>query len=107
MSLTGKLTDAINARENGLPRGIQFIIESHSEHFLRRLQRRIAEEKITKDEAALYFVHTDRSRAKIEELVVDSFGNIQNWPSGFFGDEMADLVARSEAQAQRMEQGSE
>ena len=105
--LADLFVDAIHARENGLPRGIQFIIESHSEHFLRRLQRRIAEKEITKDEAALYFVHTDRAAAKIEELDVDAFGNIQNWPAGFFGDEMADLVARSEAQAKRMEQGSE
>jgi len=46
-------------------------------------------------------VHTDRDEARIEELDVDSFGNIRNWPQNFFGDEMADLVARSEAQAKR------
>lgn len=98
--------DAIHAREDGLPRNVQFIIESHSEHFLRRLQRRIAEdESLTAEEAALYFVHTDDDAARLEELDVDSFGNIRNWPPNFFGDEMADLVARAEAQARRTESG--
>ncbi len=94
--------DAVRARENGEPRHCQFIIESHSEHFLRRLQRRIAEEKIGRDEAALYFVQPGSAGAKIDELEIDDFGNIQNWPEGFFGDEMADLVARTEAQARRV-----
>lgn len=91
--------DAICAREDNAPRNCQFIIESHSEHFLRRLQRRIAEEKITADQAALYFIDTHEGAARIQELDVDLFGNIRNWPENFFGDEMADLVARSEAQA--------
>jgi predicted ATPase len=96
--------DAIRAREDGVSRDCQFLIESHSEHFLRRLQRRIAEDELPKDNAALYFVHTEDERARIQELLVDDYGNIQNWPTGFFGDEMADLVARTEAQAQRMAQ---
>lgn len=93
--------DAIHAREEGNLRDCQFIIESHSEHFLRRLQRRIAEEKLSSDQAALYFVHSKGGAAHLEELDVDTYGNIRNWPEGFFGDEMEDLVARSEAQAQR------
>lgn len=94
--------DAIHAREDGEDRNVQFIIESHSEHFLRRLQRRIAEEALTPEESALYFVHTDAAEARIEALDVDIFGNIRNWPENFFGDEMADLVARTDAQVKRM-----
>jgi len=100
--LADLFVDAIRARENGVLRQCQFIIESHSEHFLRRLQRRIAEEQLTKEDAALYFVHTDGSSARIEELRIDKYGNISNWPEGFFGDEMEDLVARAEAQSKRM-----
>lgn len=99
--LADLFVDAIRARENGMPRDCQFIIESHSEHFLRRLQRRIAEQELSKDDAALYFVHTREASAKIEALDVDDYGNINNWPDGFFGDEMGDLVARTEAQARR------
>lgn len=103
--LADLVVDAIRAREGGIERDCQFIIESHSEHFLRRLQRRIAEEELAKDDAALYFVHTEGSQSHIEELDVDLFGNIKNWPDGFFGDEMADLVARTEAQAKRIIEG--
>lgn len=99
--LADLFVDAIRAREDGSPRECQFIVESHSEHFLRRLQRRIAEEELSSTDAALYFVHTEGAEARIEQLDVDMFGNIQNWPDDFFGDEMADLVARSEAQARR------
>ena len=95
--------DALRAREDGSPRGVQFIIESHSEHFLRRLQRRIAEEGLSPRDTALYFIHPDDEHAEIDALEVDDYGNILNWPEKFFGDEMADLVARAQAQAKRME----
>lgn len=104
--LADVFVDAIHAREDGKERNVQFIIESHSEHLLRRLQLRIAEEKLKPEEAAIYFVHTDKAEARIEELEVDQFGNIRNWPENFFGDEMADLVARSEAQAHRTREAS-
>jgi predicted ATPase len=103
--LADLFVDAICAREDSGPRDCQFIIESHSEHFLRRLQRRIAEKELSKEHAALYFIDTQGGSARIQELDLDLFGNIANWPEGFFGDEMADAVARSEAQARRMSQG--
>lgn len=103
--LADLFVDAIRARENGTHRNVQFIIESHSEHFLRRLQRRIAEEKLAPEDAALYFIRPENGEAQIEELDVDLYGNILNWPPSFFGDEMEDLVARAEAQARRMRNG--
>ena len=99
--LADLFVDAVRAREDGEPRRCQFIVESHSEHFLRRLQRRIAEEEISAEDTALYFVHTERGHARLETLDLDTFGNIRNWPPGFFGDEMDDLVARTKAQAKR------
>lgn len=103
--LADLFVDAIHAREAGEPRECQFIVESHSEHFLRRLQRRIAEGEVAPDETALYFVHTGDEGAHIEELEVDLFGSIHNWPDNFFGDEMSDVVARAEAQSRRMAKG--
>lgn len=105
--LADLFVDAIRAREGSAARDCQFIIESHSEHFLRRLQRRIAEGELPNENAALYFVHAEGAQARIEELDVDRFGNIKNWPENFFGDEMADLVARSDAQARRMQSGED
>jgi len=81
--------------------GVQLLVETHSEHLLHRIQRRIAEEHITSNDVALYFVETSRGRSEIHELKVDEYGNITNWPQNFFGDEMGDLAAMTEAAAER------
>lgn len=85
-------------------RNIQIILESHSEHLLRRLQRRIAEERqgFSNQDAALYFCqNTSEGDSQLISLELDPFGNISNWPDGFFGDEMGELVAMTEAAMQR------
>ncbi len=82
-------------------RKLQILIESHSEHLLNRLQRRIAEEKISVDKTALYFCHNDTGESNIDRLEMDEFGNITNWPKNFFGDEMGDLFAMTKAQRER------
>lgn len=88
---------AIRSRENGNERNVQIIIESHSEHFLNRLQRRIAEGEIKPNDVAIYFCKRVGSATELEPLEVDLYGDIENWPENFFGDEMADLTARTVA----------
>jgi len=82
-------------------RNVQIIVESHSEHLLRRLQRRIAEEAIAPDDTALYFCRREGGASVADKLEVDLYGNIVNWPAGFFGDEMGDLFAKTEAEMRR------
>jgi predicted ATPase len=98
---------AIRARENGGERNIQLIIESHSEHFLRRLQLRIAEENLPPESVALYFCEAAGNASQLRELDVDLYGNITNWPSDFFGDEMADRAAMMDAIVDRRLKGSQ
>ena len=79
----------------------QIILESHSEHLLGRIQRRIAEDVDSKDDVALYFCdHGDR-RSSIERLEINEFGQIANWPSRFFGDPIGEAVAMVKAGARR------
>lgn len=82
-------------------RNIQIIVESHSEHLLRRFQRRVAEEAIVPVDLKLYFFNTIRGKVRHEELVIDLFGNITNWPEHFFGDEMAEIAATRKAGLKR------
>jgi len=85
-------------------RKIQIILESHSKHLLHRLQRRIAEEKdgLTNQDISLYFCDmTPEGSSKLTTLEIDDFGNIINWPENFFGDEMGDLFAMTEAAMKR------
>ena len=37
----------------------------------------------------------------LNALKMDEFGNISNWPENFFGNEMGDLFAMTEAQRER------
>ena len=83
-------------------RKLQILVESHSEHLLTRLQRRIAEEKIAHDDTALYFCRNNDGVSTIEPLDVNEFGEIKNWPENFFGDVMGDMFAMTDIQAKRM-----
>jgi len=100
-ALADLFIEAIQSREGGADRSIQLVVESHSEHFLRRLQTRVAENKVKPEDVALYFCRTGSDGAVLEPLEVNIFGDIQNWPADFFGDEMGELAARMEAVARR------
>ncbi|MHB8909878.1 MAG: AAA family ATPase [Syntrophales bacterium] len=108
-ALADVIIDVINSREDGIDRGIQLIIETHSEHFLRRLQRRIAEDKISEKKVSAYFANINKMPASLEPLQIDLFGNILNWPENFFGDDMGDITGQAKAaMKKRMKQsGSE
>ena len=95
--LADAFISAVQAWEGGRPRNVQLIVESHSEHFLNRLQRRVAEGLIAPKDIAIYFAKRSGKTAELAPLEIDLYGNIQNWPDNFFGDEMADAVARTTA----------
>lgn len=82
-------------------RQLQIILESHSEHLILRLMRRIAEEQISADDTAFYFCEMNEGVSEIERLNVDDYGNITNWPQNFFGDQMGDLAAKTKAEMKR------
>ena len=82
-------------------RNIQVILESHSEHLLLRLMRRIAEEEISADQTAFHFCKIEDGNFKAEQLKVDEYGNISNWPKDFFGDEMGDVAKKTRAEMKR------
>jgi len=62
------------------------IVETHSDHIINRLVRRIVEDNKfnLKDKIAIYFIKMAKNGAKYEEISInDSFG-ITNWPKDFF-----------------------
>jgi predicted ATPase len=93
--------EAIHSREKGSDRNVQIIVESHSEHLIRRIQRRIAEESLRPDEVAIYFIKQEGGSAKLEELQIDIFGTIKNWPENFFGNDLEDLSQMTRAAIDR------
>lgn len=82
-------------------RKLQILVESHSEHLLTRLQLRIAEEKISSDQTALYFCENEDGTSKLTPLSLDNLGNITNWPKNFFGNVRGDLTKMTREQINR------
>ena len=82
-------------------RQVQIIVESHSEHLLRRFQRRAAEESVSSSDLKLYFVRTNGGAAELNDLKLNEWGEIENWPDKFFGDEMGEIAAISKMSLER------
>ncbi|MYF55891.1 AAA family ATPase [Candidatus Poribacteria bacterium] len=62
----------------------QFIIETHSEHLILRLQRRIYEKQIEPEDVSVIYVSRGPEGAKAERLRLDEDGDfIDEWPNGF------------------------
>ncbi len=82
-------------------RNVQIILESHSEHLMRRLQRRVAENAVSSDDVKLYFVSSTKGVAQASDLALNIWGEIENWPENFFGDEMGEIAAITKASLRR------
>ncbi len=89
------LIEVVNERK------LQILVESHSEHLLTRLQRRLVEQQIDQDNVALYFCRNKDGASTIDKLDIDAeSGDIRNWPENFFGDVMGDMIAMTDKQVE-------
>lgn len=78
-------------------RNLQVIVESHSEHMLRRFQRRVADKTFESKNIKLYFCNSIGGQSELVDLNLDIFGEILNWPPDFFGDEMTEIAETRKA----------
>jgi predicted ATPase len=88
-------------------RRVQVILESHSEHLLLRLQRRIAEEGIAADNVKLYFCEIEGGESVLTPLRLDLLGQIENWPPNFMGDAFGETAAAERARLRRLRAAAE
>jgi predicted ATPase len=80
-NLADMFVDAAGAR------GVQFLIETHSEHLFRRMQYLVAAGGIDTNRVRMYFIERDASGATVpRRLEMDTYGRVRNWPKHFFGD---------------------
>jgi predicted ATPase len=65
--------------------GVQVILETHSDHVLNGIRRSVKGGRLTAEQVAIHFF---RSRcagaAQVLSPILDSSGNIDTWPDGFF-----------------------
>jgi predicted ATPase len=65
----------------------RFIIETHSEHLLLRLQKLIRKGELTTEDISVIYVDRDSDGSKCLQLRLDSDGDfIDEWPNGFFDE---------------------
>lgn len=72
----------------------QIIVETHSENFLLRLRRRIAEKALLPSQLALYFIN---DLHQVHEVPIDEFGTTDHWPTGVFESDIEEARAIVEA----------
>ncbi len=72
-------------------KGVQLFVETHSEHIVNGFRKEMLKDKcdLSTQDANVYFFDKDFS---IEKLKINSNAEIDNWPHGFFDQEMNDLA---------------
>jgi predicted ATPase len=90
-SLHGALADLFIEGAND---GKQVLVETHSEHVIYRIQRRVAEGIIAPEDVAIYYVSRGQEGSVANRLTLTKEGEIPDWPAGFFEAEMEDIYER-------------
>ncbi len=69
--------------------GVQVILETHSDHVLNGVRRAVKKRILTPDDVALHFFRLPQDdeqegAVQVESPILDSDGNVDSWPEGFF-----------------------
>jgi predicted ATPase len=90
--------------------GRQVLVETHSEYVLSRIRSRIVQDRSGALGAAvaIHFAEREDAETSIREVVINEFGAIEDWPTGFFdeGASEAETIVR-EALARQNGEGEE
>jgi predicted ATPase len=79
----------------------QVIVETHSEHLLLRVRRRIAEGALDPQKVAIIFVEKPAGASRARFLSLDSRGDIDDWPDGFFDEAYQEALQLALASSQQ------
>lgn len=78
---------------------VRFLVETHSETFLLRLRRRVAEGLLAPRDLAIYFVEESGGAAVLRRISVTRAGDVDYWPRGVFSEDFEEARALAVAQA--------
>jgi len=68
------------------------LIETHSEHILSRIQRRVSDGTLKPEDVIIYFISKHGTKSKIDEISISDKGQFSYWPEGFFQDDFEDAI---------------
>lgn len=74
--------------------GAQLLVETHSEHLVLRLLRRVREGILDPEDLAILYVDLDdEGNAFVRRLGVDADGDLEDgWPGGFFDERLTEVL---------------
>lgn len=92
-ALQAEIADVLIESADPAGRGNQVIVETHSEHLVLRIQRRIREGSLDPAQVAILYVdQAPGGEATIQQLRLDAQGEfVDEWPNGFFDDRLAEI----------------
>lgn len=78
----------------------RYLIETHSQNFVLRLRRLVAEGKIDKDDVIIYFVDFDEDEVKsdLKKININDSGEVDYWPEDIFNESLSEVLAIRKAQ---------
>ncbi len=78
----------------------QYLIETHSQNFVLRLRRMVAEGTLKPNDIAIYYVDFDegKNESSLKEIKVDDGGGVEWWPEGIFSETAQETRAIYNAQ---------
>lgn len=81
-------------------RSKKYLIETHSQNFILRLRRLIAEGFLSENDLGIYYVdfNEEKNESNLVEVEIDKGGGVKWWPEGIFGETIIETRAIYNAQ---------
>ena len=77
--------------------GLQFFVETHSEHVLHRLLQAVATGELSHNELTIYYFKNKDGKAETRRLNIDEKGGVEGGLPGFFDQSLDELTEYIEA----------
>jgi predicted ATPase len=81
-------------------RNKKYLIETHSQNFILRLRRLVAEGYLNENDLGIYYVEFDEesNEGNLTEIKVDKAGKVDYWPEGIFSETLEETIGIRTAQ---------
>lgn len=80
-----------------------YLIETHSQNFVLRLRKLVAEGILKNEDLAIYYVdfNEEKNESNLSLIEIDDIGEVKWWPEGIFSESLKEVIEIRKAQDQR------
>ena len=71
----------------------QFLISTHSEHFINSLLTKVATKEVSYEDIKVYYLHKDQKETVIDNQAINAHGQIQGGLKNFYTTELNNMEA--------------